>query len=103
MRCGSIKKLLQLLASASNASKHKECNYDPTGKPSNCNVARCAVLSFPICLVLCSCSWNLDTKFCLHAAGAIYVDGNFEHLEGKIKISGSSAKKHGGGVLRSSS
>ena len=46
MRRGSIKKVLQLLASASNKSKHKECNYDPTAKPSNRNVARCAGLFF---------------------------------------------------------
>ena len=50
-----------------------------------------------------SFSWNLDTKFCLHAAGGIYVNNNFEQLEGKIEISGSSANHDGGAVLRSSS
>ena len=51
----------------------------------------------------CSFSWNLDTKFCLHAAGGIYVNGNFEHWEGNTEISGSSAQKNGGAVLRISS
>ena len=39
----------------------------------------------------------------LHAAGGIFVSDTFEHLEGKIEISGSSAWTHGGAVLRSSS
>ena len=46
-------------------------------------------------------SWNLDTKFFLHAAGGIYVHGNCTNWGGKIQISGSSAKKHGGAVLMS--
>ena len=58
---------------------------------------------FPQCVVQCSFSCDLDSKFCLHAAGGIYVEHNFAHLEGNIKISGSSAKLHGGAVLRSSS
>ena len=57
---------------------------------------------FPICLVLCSFGGSLDTKFCLHAAGGIYVNDNFIHSGGNLSISGSSAK-HGGAVLRSSS
>ena len=38
-----------------------------------------------------------------HPAGGIYVYDNFASSGGNIKISGSSAKKHGGAVLRSSS
>ena len=57
----------------------------------------------PICLVQYSFSCILDTKFCLHAAGGIFVNENFEHSGGKIEVSGSSAKKNGGAVLRSSS
>jgi len=48
-------------------------------------------------------SWNQDTKFCLHAAGGIYVNANFEHSGGKIEVSNSSAEQGGGAVLRSSS
>ena len=58
---------------------------------------------FPKCLVNGSFSWNLDTKFCLRAAGGIFVYDKFEHLGGNIKISGSSAKGRGGAMLRSSS
>ena len=58
---------------------------------------------FPIGPIQYSFSWNPDTKFCLHAAGGIYVNENFEQLEGKIGISGSSAKYNGGAVLRSPS
>ena len=54
-------------------------------------------------LVQCSFSWNLDTKFCLHAAGGIYVNDNFNHWKGMIYISGSLAKQRGGAMLRSSS
>ena len=57
----------------------------------------------PICLVQCRFSWNLDTKFCLHAAGGIYARGTFEHSGGNMRISGSSAWNDGGAVLRSSS
>ena len=57
----------------------------------------------PICPVQYSFSCNLDTKFCLHATGGIYANENFEHSGGKIQISGSSAKRCGGAVLRSSS
>jgi len=57
---------------------------------------------FPIFSDQHSDSWNQDTKFCLHAAGGIYVNENFEHLAGTIQISGSKAK-YGGAVLRSSS
>ena len=46
-------------------------------------------------------SWNLDTKFCLHAAGGICVHNNFNNTGGNIKISTSSAEKFGGAVLRS--
>ena len=56
----------------------------------------------PICLVNGSFSWNLDTKFCLRAAGGIFVYDKFEHSGGKIEVSNSSAK-NGGTVLRSSS
>ena len=65
-------------------------------------MASCAVLFFQYCPVQCSFSWNLDTKFCLHAAGGIYVDCNFANSRGNIKISNSSAE-YGGVVLRSSS
>jgi len=58
---------------------------------------------FPICPVQYSFSWNLDTKFCLHAAGGIYVEHNFTHSGGRVDISGSSAESNGGAVLRSSS
>ena len=57
---------------------------------------------FPIFSDQHSDSWNLDTKFCLHAAGGIFVHDKFEHLGGNIQISGSSAKR-GGAVLRNSS
>ena len=50
----------------------------------------------------CSFSWNLDTKFCLHAAGGIFVEDNFNNTGGNIKISNSSAEKLGGAVLSSS-
>ena len=55
---------------------------------------------FPICTVQCTFSWNLDTKFCLHAAGGIYVSENFEHSGGKIEVSNSSAEQNGGAVLK---
>ena len=58
---------------------------------------------FPPCLVQYCFSWNMDSKFCLHAAGGIFVDHNFANSGGNIKISGSSAKEYGGVVLRSSS
>ena len=58
---------------------------------------------FPICPVQYSFSCNLDTKFCLHATGGIYVKHNFANSGGNIKISGSSANDHGGAVLTSSS
>ena len=48
-------------------------------------------------------SWNQDTKFCLHAAGGIYVNETFEHWAGKIEILNSSADWSGGAVRRSSS
>ena len=54
---------------------------------------------FPICPVQYSVSWNLDTKFCLHAAGGIFVAESFNN-SGEIQIAGSSAKKYGGAVLR---
>ena len=57
---------------------------------------------FPICLVQYSFGWNPDTKFCLHPAGGIAVVHNFTN-SGEIQISGSSAHKDGGVVLRSSS
>ena len=47
-------------------------------------------------------SCNPDTKFCLHAAGGIYVNANFQHYGGKIEVSNSSAEQIGGAVLRSS-
>ena len=55
-----------------------------------------------ICLVQHSFSCNLDTKFCFHAAGGIFVEHSFKHLGGKIEVSNSSAAEHGGAVLRSS-
>ena len=58
---------------------------------------------FPIFSDQHSFSCTLDTKFCLHAAGGIYVYDNFANSGGNIKISGSSAKERGGAVLRSSS
>ena len=58
---------------------------------------------FPKCLVKRSFSCSLDTKFCLHAAGGIYVYDNFANSGGKIDIAGSSANEYGGAVLRSSS
>ena len=58
---------------------------------------------FPICLFLCSFSCNLDTKFCLHATGGIYVEEKFTNSRGKIQISGSWANDAGGAVLGSSS
>ena len=57
---------------------------------------------FQYCPVQYSFSWNLDSKFCLHAAGGIYVEQSFTNSGGKIQISGSSAK-NGGAVLRCSS
>ena len=57
---------------------------------------------FSICPVQYSFSWNLDTKFCLHAAGGIFVQDNFNTTGGKIEVSNSSAGKIGGAVLRSS-
>ena len=57
----------------------------------------------PICLVRYSFSWNLDARFCLRAAGGIYVFVNFANSGGKIDIAGSSAQKNGGAVLRISS
>ena len=66
-------------------------------------MVRCAVLYFPICFVQYSFSCSLHTKFCLHVAGGIFVNLNFEHLAGKIEVSNSSAEKNGGAVLRSSS
>ena len=38
-----------------------------------------------------------------HRAGGIYVNDNFANSGGNIKISGSSAKRNGGAMLRSSS
>ena len=58
---------------------------------------------FPICPVQYSFGWNPDTQFCLHAAGGIYVNANFEHSGGKIEVSNSSAGTDGGAVIRSSS
>ena len=58
---------------------------------------------FPICLVQCSFSCILETKFCLHAAGGICVQQSFTNSGGEIQISGSSAEENGGAVLRSSS
>ncbi len=66
-------------------------------------MARCAVLIFEYCPVQCSCSWNLDTKFCLRAAGGIRVYDKFIHSGGKIEVAESSAKRNGGAVLRISS
>ena len=66
-------------------------------------VARCAILFLPIFSDQRSFSFSLDTKFCLHAAGGIYVKQSFTNAGGKIQISGSLAKLHGGAVLRSSS
>ena len=48
-------------------------------------------------------SWNLDTKFCLHATGGIFVQKSFANSGGEIQISGSSAEENGGAVRRSSS
>ena len=53
--------------------------------------------TFQYCPFRYSC--NLDSKFCLHAAGGIYVYRNFTNWGGKIQISGSSAKNHGGALL----
>ena len=58
---------------------------------------------FPIFQVQRSLCCNLATKFCLHAAGGIYVTQTFTNSEGKIEISGSSANQSGGALLRSSS
>ena len=58
---------------------------------------------FPKCLVKRSFGGSLDTKFCLHAAGGIYVLESFTNSGGEIQISGSSADENGGAVLRSSS
>ena len=66
-------------------------------------MARCAVLYFQYVQSKCSFSCNLDTKFCLHATGGIYVGKSFTNSEGKIEVSDSSAAEHGGAVLRSSS
>ena len=66
-------------------------------------MARCAGLFFRYFQSKYSFSWNLDTKFCLHAAGGIYVNNSFEQLEGKIEVSNSSADQDGGAMLRSSS
>ena len=49
-------------------------------------------------LVQCRFSCVLDTKFCLHAAGGIYVNDSFNHWKGMIEISESSAKC--GGAVR---
>ena len=57
----------------------------------------------PICPVQYSFSWNLGTKFCLHAAGGIFVQESFTNSGGEIEISGSLAEENGGAVLRSSS
>jgi len=57
---------------------------------------------FPICPVQCSFGGSLDTKFCLHAAGGIYVKQSFIQSGGNLSISGSSADR-GGAALRSSS
>ena len=46
---------------------------------------------FPIFSDQHSDSCNLDSKFCLHAAGGIYVHRNFIHSGGNLSISGSSA------------
>ena len=54
----------------------------------------------PICLVQYSFSCILDTKFCLDAAGGIYVNENFEHSGGKIEVSNSSVEQNGGAVLK---
>ena len=51
----------------------------------------------PVCFQL-----DLDTKFCLHVAGGIYVEQSFAISGGTVDISGSSAFD-GGAVLRSSS
>ena len=55
---------------------------------------------FPIFSDQHSDSWNQDTKVCLHAAGGIYVNENFEHSGGKIEVSNSSAEQNGGAVLK---
>ena len=44
---------------------------------------------------------NLDTKFCLRAAGGISVEGSFIHSGGNLSISGSSANARGGAMLMS--
>ena len=65
MRCGSIKNLLQLLASACRCvPSTRNVIIDPTGKPSNRNVARCAGLFFQLCSDQRSFTCSLDTKFC---------------------------------------
>ena len=89
-----------------NLDTHSKDEQDGTGIVFLAKVAellglKCGPLCssiFPIFSGQHSDSWNLDTKFCLHAAGGIYVEGNFEHLEGKIQISGSSAEHDGGAV-----
>ena len=57
---------------------------------------------FPIFSDQRSCSWNQDTKFCLHAAGGISVGQNFINSGGEIEIARSRAS-FGGAVLRSTS
>ena len=102
MRRGSIKKVLQLLASASNKSKHKECNYDPTAKPSNRNVARCAGLFFQyiqtsavsVAVWIPSSASTPQVGFASMATSSTWKE--------KSRFSGSSADR-GGAVLRSSS
>ena len=51
--------------------------------------------------VQCHFSFSLDTKFCLHATGGIYVEESFNNSGGKVEVSNSSAEQNGGAVLRS--
>ncbi len=54
-------------------------------------------------LVHYSFSCVLDTKFCLRAAGGIYVYDSLTHSGGEIAISGSLTGLDGGAVLKISS
>ena len=65
-------------------------------------MARCVILFFQYCPLRYGFSCNLDSKFCLHGAGGIYVNDNFINSGGNLSVSGSSAE-NGGAVPRSSS
>ena len=61
-------------------------------------MAYCAVLFFQYVQSECSFTRNLNTKFCLHTAGGIYVLHNFANSGGKIDVAGSSTEYVGGGL-----